>query len=45
MIVGESVIMLDYQVERNGGFVLERILVDCVVEELVILKHGLQMGM
>jgi hypothetical protein len=32
MIVGESAIMLDYHVEINGGFVLERILVDCGVE-------------
>ena len=38
MVVGESVIMLDYHVERNVGFVLEIILVDFGVDEFVILN-------
>ncbi len=38
MVVGESVIMLDYHVERNVGFVLEIILVDFDVDEFVILN-------
>ncbi len=35
----------DYHGERNGGFVLERVQVDHVGYELVILNKGLQSGM
>ena len=45
VVVCESEVLLDYQLEIIGGFVVEIILVDCGVHELVILKLVLQMGM
>jgi hypothetical protein len=34
----ESEVLLDYKCEIMGGFVVERILVECGVNEFVILK-------
>ena len=45
VVVCESEVLLDYQLEIIGGFVVEIILVECGVHELVILKLGLQLGM
>ncbi len=38
LVVGESVVLLDYPFERDGGFVWERFHADLVDDGLVTLK-------